>query len=294
MKLFIYPNFEKPHSRECTSAVISMMSELGCEVSLPIKCRGETDAAGVSFLPPEEGAGGCDIMISVGGDGTILKCAQLASVHDKKLLGINCGRLGFMASLERREISALKRLVDGDYTVDERMMLDIEITREGGGVSLCALNEAVISGGYGSGIRDFEVYADGVQVSSLRADGLIFSTPTGASAYSLSAGGPLIEPSLDCIEFTQICPHSLFARTMLFSPEKLIEVKFSAEGGCEASVIADGRKPEALSDADRLTIKRSEKRLKLIDILGGAYFRAVNSKLMKPVKAEDDVKGGEL
>lgn len=293
MKIFIYPNFEKPHSKECTAVVISLLTSLGCKVSMPVGSESVLDIS-VGYMPAEEGASWCDIMISVGGDGTILKCAKLASTFDRELLGINCGRLGFMASLERKQIKELSRLVEGNYTVEERMMLDVSIGRNEENIQMCALNEAVISGGYGSGIRDFEVYADGLQVSSLRADGLIFSTPTGASAYSLSAGGPLIEPSLDCIEFTQICPHSLFARTMLFSPQKLIEVRFKADNGCAASVIVDGQSPVVLHDTDRLEITRSQQRLKLIDILGGAYFRAVNSKLMTPAKAADDVKGGEI
>ena len=289
MVIFLYPNFEKSHSKECTQKACEILSSLGCKILMPSDCKTALFIDGVGYMSPEEAAKNFDIMISVGGDGTILKCAGLASKTGRELLGINCGRLGFMASLEREELSLLGKLVSGDYTVEERMMLEVSIERKSGNNSvLTALNEAVISGGYGSGIQDFAVYADGLQVSSLRADGLIFSTPTGASAYSLSAGGPLIEPTLDCIEFTQICPHSLFARTMLFSPEKLIEVRFKTDGECAASVSVDGRAPEEITETDRLTIKRSQRRLKLIDICGGAYFRAINSKLMQPVKAADE------
>lgn len=261
---------------------------------MPKHCDGHFDRSGVLFTEIEDGVADCDVIISVGGDGTILKCAKFASKYGKKLLGINCGRLGFMASLERGELGLLKRLTDGDYVTDERMMLEARIEYENGSVELLtALNEAVISSGYGSGIHDFTVLADGVMVSSLRADGVIFSTPTGASAYSLSAGGPLIEPTLDCIEFTQICPHSLFARTMLFSPDKQIEVRFKADKGISASVSVDGQSPVWITENDRLIIKRSELTLRLIDISGGSYFRAINEKLMQPTKQTEVYDGGK-
>lgn len=285
MKIFIYPNFGKSHSRETTDSACSALMRLGCEIIMPSFCANADFIPNVMYIEPDSGARLCDIMISVGGDGTILKCAKLASKYDRHLLGINCGRLGFMATLERSELSLLDRLITGEFETDERMMLDVEILNDGGVKESCiALNEAVVSGGYGTGIRDFTVLADGQTVSSLRADGLIFSTPTGASAYSLSAGGPLIEPSLDCIEFTQICPHSLFARTMLFSPEKLIEIKFDADRDCTVSLSVDGLAPIRLEQGDRVTVRRSARRLKLIDISGNGYFRAVNRKLMQPVK----------
>lgn len=288
LRIFIYPNFDKTHSLSCTKEAVSVLLGIGCEIAMPDECRDRFFNSAISYTAVEEGVRQCDIVISVGGDGTILKCARYASRLDKKLLGINCGRLGFMATLEREELLQLSKLVSADYLVDERMMLDAEVISDSGeSVVLTALNEAVISSGYGSGIHDFTVLADGLTVSSLRADGLIFSTPTGASGYSLSAGGPLIEPTLDCIEFTQICPHSLFARTMLFAPEKQIEVRFKAEGKCSAELRVDGRKPLLLSEKDKLFIRRSPLRLKLIDILGGGYFRAINHKLMQPAKQEN-------
>lgn len=289
MIIFIYPNFDKSHSLDCTREACDILTSLGCEIIMPEASKSTFSHSTVIYTTPEEAASQCDIMISVGGDGTILKCAKLAAKNNKLLLGINCGRLGFMATLERDELGCLKALIDGDYTVDKRMMLNAQIVYENGEqASLTALNEAVISSDGGRGIHDFTVLADGLTVSSLRADGLIFSTPTGASAYSLSAGGPLIEPTLDCIEFTQICPHSLFARTMLFSPEKHIEVRFESDGKTRAALSVDGQPPMTLSENDRVFIERSDLSLGLIDIRGGSYFRAINSKLMQPAKQSDN------
>lgn len=288
MTVYIYPNFNKDNAGECTLEVCKILSSLNVGLILPYEACGIlTSSAGIHArcLLPEEGITCCDILISIGGDGTILKCAELAARNLKPLLGINCGRLGFMATLERDELFKLSSLVDGCYTVEERMMLSASINRSNGKKeSLTALNEAVISSGAGRDIHDFTVMADRITVSSLRADGLIFSTPTGASAYSLSAGGPLIEPALDCIEFTQICPHSLFARTMIFSPDKIIEIKFDSPSTTRAALSVDGSEPRELTKDDSVTIERSPLRLKLIDINGGSYFKAVNSKLMRPAK----------
>ncbi len=290
MTAFIYPNFLKTHSKSCTAQACEILRSIGFDLLLPDFARSEVDIGCCDFSAPEEAAKSCDIIISIGGDGTILKCAGLASKNSKPLLGINCGRLGFMASLERSELELLKRLSTGQYKLDERMMLSVSVIFEDDKLkTFTALNEAVISSESGRGIRDFTVLADGITVSSLRADGLIFSTPTGASAYSLSAGGPLIEPSLDCIEFTQICPHSLFARTMLFAPDKRIEIKFESDGNTNAALSVDGRPPIRLSERDRVIITRSNLRLKLIDIdeRGGSYFKAINHKLMQPAKPGD-------
>lgn len=282
--VYLYPNLKKEHAKETTREVINILKGLDFRVLLPHEADG-FGSADTSYVTYEEGAELCEYMISIGGDGTILKCAELAAKNKKPLLGINCGRLGFMASLERDKLSELSKLKENSFSIDERMMLDISIERANGEKTVMnALNEAVLSCGADRFIQDFTVSADGLTVSSLRADGLIFSTPTGASAYSLSAGGPLIEPGLDCIEFTQICPHSLFARSMIFSPEKVITVRFKSAAGGEAALSADGRKPLKVSEGDGVIIRRSELRLKLIDIYGGSYFRAVNTKLMQPTK----------
>ncbi len=280
MKVFLYPNLAKLHAFECTVEVVNILHSLGCSVIMQKKLDGCND---VIILSDNDGVQAADVIITIGGDGTILKIASLAAKNHKKLLGINCGRLGFMASMERCELGQLERLVSKNYNTESRMMLDVNIEREDGQI-ICAtaLNDIVITHGFKYNINDFTVLADGVKVSSLRADGLIFSTPTGASAYSLSAGGPLIEPSMDCIEFTQICPHSLFARTMIFSPDKLIEVRFMADG--EIGISADGNQAIPVCQKDRVFIKKSLLRLDLIDISKNNYFKSIGSKLMQPAK----------
>ncbi len=283
MTIFIYPNPEKPHSMESTKHAVELLRDKGCKILVSDDAKA-LKLDGVSFVTDvSEGVKTADIIVTIGGDGTILHMAPLAAAFKKMLLGVNCGRLGFMASLEMEDLPSIVNLVSGDYKTESRMMLDCVIERKDGSrEKVSALNDIVITHGLNYNINDYTVIADGVTVSSLRADGLIFSTPTGASAYSLSAGGPLIEPSMDCIEFTQICPHSLFARSMIFAPDKLLEIRCKAEGVIGLS--SDGNDAIPVSSYDRIYIKKSALRLDLIDINGNNYFKSISSKLMQPAK----------
>lgn len=285
LKVYIYPNLNKRNALECTKEVCEILNSNGVEILMSEAHSSEIGLDFIEYIPSDHRIGECDIIICIGGDGTILRAAVLAVKHDCAVLGINCGRLGFMSSLERSDISRLKDLYRGDYSLESRMMLDVIIEHDDGSkVTGHALNDAVISHGVNSRIQDFTVFADGVTLSSLRADGLIFSTPTGSSAYSLSAGGPLIEPTIDCIEFTQICPHSLFSRTMLISPDRMIEVKYTANKGSKIAVSIDGATPIELKDTDRLYIKRSKHRINFVDMNANNYFKSIDEKLMLPTK----------
>lgn len=284
MKAVIFPNFSKRNAYETTGKVCSILNNMGIEISGRNELQQKFPASSfLHFGEINEIVSECDIVIAIGGDGTILEASAYAAEHDKLLLGINTGRLGFMASMETDGLYNLSRLMSGDYTVENRMMLDCKIV--GGETDECytVLNDAVISGRY-SRLSDFYVHVSGVEVSALRADGLIFSTPTGSTAYALSAGGPILEPSLECIQMTPLCPHSLFSRTMLFATDKSLEVSFSDEGSENLYLSADGQIIERDLKGERIIISRSERILKLIDISGNSFYNAVNRKLMSSLK----------
>ena len=283
MTVFIYPNLEKLHSKECTDQVIEILKSLGVSVLMTPDTNHVFDGKATEEPTISDAVSHCDIVITIGGDGTILKIASLAALHEKKLLGINCGRLGFMASLERSELDCLKNLCTGEYKTEHRMMLDVTVKFENGeSFNETVLNDVVITHDFKESLNDFTVLADGVAVSHLRADGLIFSTPTGASAYALSAGGPLIEPSMDCIEFTHICPHSLSARAMIFDPNKIIEVRNRAS--YPITLRADGGEAISVTSNDSIYIRRSSLSLSAIDIHGDNYFKSISTKLMNNAK----------
>lgn len=286
MNIFIFPNLRKTNCKEYVVKSCDVLLKNGCKVFIETVYKDVfSNLDEVLFDDAANCIKECDAVVAVGGDGTILKCAIDCARNNKPVLGINCGRLGFMASLEHTQIESLDRLVKGEYSLSRRMLICAEITDKSGEVSsFTALNDVVVSKSDKCKIVDFEVSRNGQLISSLRADGIIFSTPTGASAYSMSAGGPIIEPGMECIEFTQICPHSLFARTMIFSPDSVITATSHTVAGNCTNVVVDGNKVYKLNDNDILTIKRSDDHVEIIDINGDSFFTSVNKKLMQPLK----------
>lgn len=289
MKAVICPNFSKNNAFEVTAKVCSILVNMGFELF--------GDEELIDRFPPKsrvkpakltEISGECDFVIAIGGDGTILEASAYAALGNKPLLGINTGRLGFMASMEQTELYNLSKLMSGDYRTENRMLLECvhrtENDSEAGEAHIyTALNDAVIGCKY-SGLTDFSITANGREITSVRADGLIFSTPTGSTAYALSAGGPIIEPSIECIQMTPICPHSLFARTMIFDGERRLTLSAQVKTKGSLYICIDGQITGGIDPGDTLEIYRSEKTLKLIDIAGDSFYSAVNRKLMNSLK----------
>jgi NAD+ kinase len=273
MKIIILPNSEKKHAFATAEEAATILKKSGAEVTI--------DKGFSSVAPGSEIR--ADILIAVGGDGTILKTAGKAAALDIPLLGINTGRLGFMASAERNELSLLPRLITGEFAVDRRIMLTAKLIREETTVwEAEALNEVLAARKY-SKITDFEVATDGIVVSRVRADGVMIATPTGSTAYALACGGPIAEPTADVLQMTPVCPHSLFARTMIFSGSRLLHITHKADTDESVHISADGRGSIPFENGDVLTVEKSKKTLRLIDIKGGAFFQAVNGKLMAAI-----------
>lgn len=281
MKLYVFPNLSKKHCEEYTLDTCEILKKCGGELYMSEKYKeifyDKIDAA---FGNEDEFISKCDVIIAVGGDGTILKCSLKASKFNKPILGINCGRLGFMASLEHSQLELLENLFNKKYSLSRRMMLEVNVK----GQSFFALNDVVISKSDDCKIADFKVSKNNHLISSLRADGVILSTATGATAYSMSAGGAIIEPEMECIEFTQICAHSLFARSMILSADSKISVVCHTNSKSHAYVHVDGNKVLKISNEDRIDICKSKYYVNIIDISGDSFFTQVNTKLMQPLK----------
>lgn len=285
MQIVLYPNFHKINALPTALKLCDLLHDLEIDVLACNSCQSEfSEKSYIKFGDIDVITSKCDIIIAIGGDGTILKASHYASEYDKPLLGINTGHLGFMASMEINELENISKLKTCDYTIETRMMLDISQIRNNTLISKhTALNDIVIARPY-SKITDFEISTDGIVVSSIRSDGIVFSTPTGSTAYALSAGGPIVEPLMECIQLTPICPHSLFSRTMLFSPDRKLEVRHFSNEKADVYFSVDGKKEFKVENDDKLIISRSLKKLRLIDIKGHSFFDAVNNKLMNPIK----------
>lgn len=271
MKIAIIPNADKPTAISCAKDIAQLLINSGAEVILPANLTGEFSAENIIFLSTyEEIFNLCDCAVTVGGDGTIIHCAGYAAVSGKSILGVNMGRLGYVAELEPSEIYMLPRLLTGDFTTRERMMLDVTVIhKDGTSESYLAMNDAVISRGSLSCIIDMDVFTDGEKICNYRADGLLFSTPTGSTAYALSAGGPVIDPCLDLIELTPVCPHSLSARTVIFTDDTVLSVTCNSPDVSYLTV--DGQVSVKLDPCDVVRVAKSKHKL-LVNVLKTKNF----------------------
>lgn len=197
-----------------------------------------------------------------------------------------------MASLEHSQLELLDKLFSGEYTLSRRMMLNVNVECGSEKKSYTALNDVAVTKADDCKIAwILRFQKTGRLISSLRADGVILSTATGSTAYSMSAGGPIIEPEMKCIEFTQICAHSLFARSMILSEDSVMKVKCHTNSGSHAIVSVDGNNVFRLSAEDTVIVSKSKYFVEIIDISGGSFFSSINKKLMQPLKesAEDGI-----
>lgn len=222
-----------------------------------------------------------DIMLCLGGDGTFLKCARKVFSKKIPILGINLGNLGFLTEVDKNEIDpAVKRLVSGEFEIEERMMLETTIIRDDKEImNDIVLNDVVISRGWMSRILHLKTYLNNQFVDLYPGDGLIISTPTGSTAYSLSAGGPIVEPDVSLIIVTPICPHLLYSRSFITTGERVLKV-LVAESNCHgAMVTVDGQNGYELMGGDNIITKKSSQFLKMIRLSDRNFFDVLRSKI---------------
>lgn len=280
MKIIIMPNLSKKNAQFHTTRIIDKLHEFGAEVLMKSAFHEYFHDCGVIFYEDfPKMMQDCDAVIAVGGDGTIIHCARHAAEAKKPILGINVGRLGFVAGLETDELDTLKKLVDGDYMIENRMMLEVKLEDEGKIKSYCALNDAVLARGALSRILDLKVNFNDKNVCDYRADGLIVSTPTGSTAYSLSAGGPVIDPSMNCILLSPICPHSLLTRSVVFGPDARLSVQASSNYDSEIFLTIDGETSIKITDHQNIEFYRSNQIARIIKLKQDNFYEVVNEKL---------------
>ncbi|WP_296135090.1 NAD(+)/NADH kinase [uncultured Eubacterium sp.] len=281
MKISIFPNFNNDGVLQTCEEICKELDKLGVEYSVA-KCN-ESDETGTLplFFDTDELIENCDIVIVVGGDGTTLNVAKAASLHNKLTLGINAGRLGFMSGLERDELSLLNRLVSGEYEVEERMMIDARLLSENGVQNFICLNDAVITRGDLARLIDVTVKSDGRVITKNRADGMIIATPTGSTAYSMAAGGPVVSPDNSCFVVTPICPHSLVNRSIVFSSDKELEITVENDKNNTSYLSIDGEKSVTVTKNSKIIISKSEYVAKLIKIKPDSFYEILNKKLLE-------------
>jgi len=222
---------------------------------------------------------GAAAVICFGGDGTILHMAKAATRHGVPILGVNIGTMGFMAELESTELSLLSKLATGEYTLDKRMMLDVTVHRDRDIIFHdIGLNDAVITKGAIARVVHLGVRCDGVEAMECSGDGVIIATPTGSTAYSLSAGGPIVEPEAQNILITPICPHDMLSRCIVASHNRVVTVNLIINPNKNAYLSVDGGRAQRLNMGDVTTIRRSDLVTKLIRLKERSFYDVVNMK----------------
>jgi NAD+ kinase len=219
------------------------------------------------------------MVVCFGGDGTILHMAKAATRQGVPILGVNMGTLGFMAELESSELSLLQKLAEGEYTLDERMMLDVTVQRDRDIIfhDIC-LNDVVVTKGAVARVVHLNVKCDDVQAMECNGDGVIFATPTGSTAYNLSAGGPVVEPEAANILITPICAHDMVSRSIVASDQRVITIGLAGNSRRSAYLSLDGGKALRINAGDVATIKKSHLTTKLVRIKDRSFYDVINQK----------------
>ncbi len=269
---------EDPRVAEPVAALASYLTKADVEVIAVADAATELP---VRSVPEQDIAGLADLIVAVGGDGTMLYAAGLAREHDVPLLGINRGRLGFLADVTPDEmLQSLDKILDGEYSRESRLLLHARlVTPDGSVVTAAALNDIVLQRRETGRMVDFQTSIANKHVNTHSGDGLIVATPTGSTAYALSCGGPIIEPQLDAIVVVPVCPHTLSDRPIVVPAHLEIEVRLIERVDTQAEVTADGHSFGALTAKDRLLISAADKRITLIHPPGYDFYEILRSKL---------------
>lgn len=275
MIVAVIPNLDKRGSSETVERMAAFFKECGITAYLP----DDICCAGYEHAPMDELYKIADVIITIGGDGTIIRFAKRAAQDGKAVLGINAGRVGYLANIEQNEYNLLSKLGTGEYTIEERMMLSITVKENDNIIGEYeALNDAVISSGYLSRIIDVTASVDGGDVITYHADGLIAATPTGSTAYSMSAGGPVIDPTMKCVCLTPICSHSLAAKPILIGGEKEIKLKAYSKKRTDIFLSVDGRKVAPVKPFTEIYISQSKNSVKLVRINDRSFYKTLSLK----------------
>jgi NAD+ kinase len=280
--VLLMPNPLKPEALEACGAVIEALEDAGFRIlaqsAVAKELRAHRDR--LSLLESEEALAACDFVLVLGGDGSILNTAADAAALDKPILGVNMGTIGFMTELEMTELHMLRRIKENDFTRDCRTMLDVTLEDSSGGerFSRTVLNEAAVTKGIESKLVRLTVYIDGEETVTYNGDGIIVATPTGSTAYSLAAGGPILAPSSPTIAVTPICP--IYFSMKSFVVTDLSEIVIVSQSpGKQIYLSPDGFPSRAFSPGDRVRIRKAPCSLTLMRLKGRGFYERIRVKL---------------
>jgi NAD+ kinase len=271
--------FNAEGMREELESVAAFLAGKGLTVTLEEETAAHTGITGYPRLAADALGAACDVAVVVGGDGTMLGIARQLARHDTPLVGINQGRLGFITDVALGEFEgALGAILDGDYDEEKRTMLEGGVERDGATIfEGLALNDVIVSRGASAGMVDLRIAIDGEFVAQLRADGLIVGSPTGSTAYALSAGGPILHPGIAGWALVPIAPHDLSNRPIVVPDSGEVTIEIVA--GRDTSVNFDMQSLTSLAHGDRISVRRSAHRVRFLHPRGWSYYATLRRKL---------------
>ena len=282
-KIILCPNPNRDRGMLATKAAEKILKEMGFQtvVCSPFKDQKEGAFADYKVRPLPQELRTADLLITFGGDGTILHLAKLAALNKMPVLGINMGGLGFVAELEAGELDVLRRLKDWDFDMEQRMMLDVSVIRDGKQVyTNLGLNDAVIREGPISHVIHLKISSDGRHLVDIAGDGVIVSTPTGSTAYSLSAGGPVVEPVAQTLMVCPICIHNMRFSSYVLSPEHVLTVELERNGRKPVYLFVDESRAFSLKADDKIIIRRSKYVTKLVRLTERSFCEIFAQKML--------------
>ena len=278
MILGIVANLQKSNADDAVRKLLAKLDSLSLKYYLEISLA-EAMELDSPALDEDTLMLNCDIIVAVGGDGTIIHTAKKAAMYNKAVLGVNAGRLGYMACLETGELDLLENLKNGKYTIEKRMMLEATLSRDENKKYYC-LNEVDVSKTNRSRILDISVYNGEADFMSFRADGVIVSSPTGSTAYAMSAGGPVTDPSLSCMILVPVCSMSMYSRGFVLSDDTDIKVKIVQGNGTEAVARFDGDEGVLLGEDEVVRIRKAtDLCTQLVKIKGDSFYDILRHKI---------------
>ena len=284
MKIILAPNPYRDKQFQTALQAKQILEDCGCQTCMCLPFDVDRDfelPRGVSFTDLRSEIRGADMLICFGGDGTILHTSKIATQHGLPVLGVNIGTMGFIAELESSELELLRKIPEKNYSIENRSMLDITVSN-GSQQTFheIALNDAVVTKGAIARVIQIAICCDSVEATSFSGDGVIVCTPTGSTAYSMSAGGPIMEPSAKNLLLTPICAHAMLAKSIVLGPRRVVTIRVSKIGRHNAFLSVDGGRAYRLGPNDTITAKSSDKTTKLVRLKDMSFFELLNRKFI--------------
>ena len=282
-KIILCPNPNRDLGMKTTQAADRILREMGFQtvVCSPFRDQKEELFAGYQPRPLTQELKSADLLLTLGGDGTILHLAKLAALNRVPMLGINMGGLGFVAELEAGELDSLRRLKNWDFATEQRMMVDVSVLRDGRQIySNLGLNDAVIREGPISHVIHLKISSDGRHLADIAGDGVIISAPTGSTAYSLSAGGPVVEPVAQTLVVCPICTHNMRFSAYVLSPERTLTVELERNGRKPVYLFVDESRAFSLRADDKVTVRRSKHVTRLVRLTEKSFCEVFAQKML--------------